>query len=73
MAIRRAQMPSRGHQEVIKEAIRCHQEVIRGPQRTESAEKPAAVRAVAACARSAKWKKGSGAPGNALLASPWAL
>jgi hypothetical protein len=57
---------------VIKEAIRCNQEAIRGPL-TESAEKPAAVSAVAACARSAKWKKGRGAPGNALLASPWAL
>lgn len=57
---------------VIKEAIRCNQEAIRGPL-TESAEKPAAVRAVAACARSAKWKKGRGAPGSALLASPWAL
>ena len=57
---------------VIKEAIRCNQEAIRGPL-TESAEKPAAVSAVAACARSAKWKKGRGAPGSALLASPWAL
>jgi hypothetical protein len=57
---------------LIKEAIRCNQEAIRGPL-TESAEKPAVVSAVAACARSAKWKKGRGAPGSALLASPWAL
>ena len=38
---------------------------------TDLSEKPAVLRAAAALASSAKWKKGSGAPGRDTSGLPW--